>query len=280
MFEDRLPYDDNYGLLDPALGDSVTVDGFDLYSHNADLISYEPVVATITSNVYNKIGRHSYLLNNFNNGNNGIKLRFYVGGQNAQQAQVNCNRVIGEFQKGIVTVIIGDTEFEYSGIMSTYTIKHTDVYNYYLLEITFISVKRLPFVLYDKSIESSDNTLYVYNDGIIESGAIIVLESKLTNSSVTLTYNSKSVTINNFSDYKYHVIDGLNGRVLCGTSTSNSDIIEELHEDVGFESYSNNFINTTLVEFPKIVSGNNSISVNNVDGVNSIVVKYYPVFVI
>ena len=280
MFEDRLPYDDNYGLLDPALGDSVTVDGFDLYSHNADLISYEPVVATITSSVYKKIGRHSYLLNNFNNGNNGIKLRFYVGGQNAQQAQVNCNRVIGEFQKGIVTVIIGDTEFEYSGIMSTYTIKHTDVYNYYLLEITFISVKRLPFVLYDKSIESSDNTLYVYNDGIIESGAIIVLESKLTNSSVTLTYNSKSVTINNFSDYKYHVIDGLNGRVLCGTSASNSDIIEELHEDVGFESYSNNFINTTLVEFPKIVSGNNSISVNNADGVNSMIVKYYPVFVI
>ena len=280
MFEDRLPYDDNYGLLDPALGDSVTVDGFDLYNHNADLISYEPVVATITSNVYKKIGRHSYLLNNFSNGNNGIKLRFYVGGQNAQQAQINCNRVIGEFQKGIVTVIIGDTEFEYSGIMSTYTIKHTDVYNYYLLEITFIAVKRLPFVLYDKSIESSDNTLYIYNDGIIESGAIIVLESKLTKSSVTLTYNSKSVTINNFSDYKYHVIDGLNGRVLCGTSTSNSDIIKELHKDVGFESYSNNFINTTLVEFPKIVSGDNSISVSNADGVNSMIVKYYPVFVI
>lgn len=280
MFEDRLPYDDNYGLLDPVLGDSVTVDGFDLYSYNADLISYEPVVATITSSIYKKIGRHSYLLNKFNNGNNGIKLRFYVGGQNSQQAQINCNRVIHEFQKGIVTVVIGDTEFEYSGIMSTYTIKHTDVYNYYLLEITFVAVKRLPFMLYDKSPALGDDSLYIYNDGVIESGAIIVLESNLTKESITVTYNTKSVTINNFSSYKYHVIDGLNGRVLCGTSVSSSDIINELYNDVGFESYSNNFINTNLVEFPKIVPGDNYVSVSDADGVDSIVVKYYPVFVI
>ena len=52
MFEDRLPYDDNYGLLDPALGDSVIVDGFDLYNYNADLINYEPVIATISSDIY------------------------------------------------------------------------------------------------------------------------------------------------------------------------------------------------------------------------------------
>lgn len=280
MFEDRLPYDDNYGLLDPALGDSVIVDGFDLYNYNADLINYEPVIATISSDIYKKIGRHSYLLNRFGNGNNGIKLRFYVGGQNAQQAQINCNRVIGTFQKGIVTVIIGDTEFEYSGIMSSYTMKHTDVYNYYLLEITFVAVKRLPFVIYDKTLTFSDNTLYINNDGIIDSGALIVIESKLTKSSVTLTCNSKSITINNFSSYKYHVIDGLNGRVLCGTSTSKSDIINELYGGDGFESYSNNFMNTNLTEFPTIVSGDNNISVSNADGVGDIIVKYYPVFVI
>lgn len=276
MFEDRLPYDDKYGILDPMLGDLVTLDGKSLYDYNADLIEYEPVVASVTSDVYGKVGKHSYILNRFSNGKNGIKLKFYVGGQNAQQAQINCNRVIGKLQGGIVTIVIGDTNFEYYGIMSSYTLKHTDVYNYYLLEVTMVAVKCLPEVLY-KKVPDSEGKIYIYNEGVVSGGITIALESDLSQESVTVTCNSVSVTINNFSDYKYHIIDGLNGRVLCGLS--NEDIISDLHND-DFSSYVNNFINTNLIEFPYISSGDNYISVSDSAGVSSITVKYYPLFVI
>ena len=55
MFNDRLPYDDGYCLLDPMLGDSVVVNGNSLYDYNADLINYEPVVATITNDLYSAL---------------------------------------------------------------------------------------------------------------------------------------------------------------------------------------------------------------------------------
>lgn len=276
LFEDRLPYDDKYGILDPMLGDLVLVNGINLYDYNADLIEYEPVVASITSDVYRKVGKHSYILNRLNNGKNGIKLRFYVGGQNAQQAQINCNRVVGIFQSDIVTLVIGDTEFEYSGIMSAYTIKHTDVYNYYLLEVTFIAIKRLPYVIHKKEVSSNDS-LHIDNEGVVSSGIIIVLESNLSSSSVSVTCNSISIAINNFDSYKYHVIDGLNGRVLCGLSDEDieSDLITE-----NFESYINNFGNTNLIEFPYINPGSNDIYVSDYSCVSNIFIKYYPTFII
>ena len=276
MFDNRLPYDDMYGVLDPMLGDLVLVNGVSLYDYNADLIEYEPVVASITSDVYSKIGKHSYILNRFSNGKNGIKLRFYVGGQNAQQAQINCNKVIGIFQSDIVTLVIGDSEFEYSGIMSTYTIKHTDVFNYYLLEITFIAVKRLPYVIYKKEISSNEG-LHIDNEGVVSGGIIIVLESNLSLSSITVLCNSVSITINNFDSYKYHVIDGLNGRILCGLS--DEDVEDDLVTE-DFASYLNNFGNTDLIEFPYINHGNNDILISDYTGVDNIFIKYYPTFVI
>ncbi len=276
MFDDRLPYDDKYGILDPMLGDLVLVNGISLYDYNADLIKYEPVVASITSDVYRKVGKHSYILNKLTNGKNGIKLSFYVGGQNAQQAQVNCNKVIGLFQSDIVTLVIGDTEFEYSGIMSAYTIKHTDVLNYYLLEITFISVKRLPYVIHKKEVDSNE-TIHINNEGIVDGGIIIVLESNLSSSDITVVCNSVSITINNFDSYKYHVIDGLNGRVLCGLYDADieNDLITE-----NFESYLNNFGNTDLIEFPYVNPGDNYISVSDYSCVDNIFIKYYPTFII
>ena len=68
MFNDRLPYDDEYGVLDPMLGDLVLVNGVNLYEYNADLIEYEPVVASITYDVYNnKLGDPVELVSRYNN---------------------------------------------------------------------------------------------------------------------------------------------------------------------------------------------------------------------
>lgn len=268
-------YNDRYGLADSLLGNVVTVNGISLYDYNADLIEYTPIVASIDYNILKKIGKHTYTINSYKNGNNGIKLQFYVGGTTKQQAQINCNRVIQELQKGVVVLSIDDTEFEYVGVLSSTSIQDTNVPYYYLLEVTLIAVKRLPFVVYEKMPTLSDNTMVLYNEGIIESGAVIVIESNFTKDSVTITCNARPITINNFSEYKYHIIDGLNGKVLCGTS---EPILNELVDD--FSSYTNNFGNTDLVEFPYVVSGQNTVTIENADGVSNIALKYYPVFVI
>ena len=278
MFNDRLPYDDGYGLLDPMLGDSVVVNGNSLYDYNADLINYEPVVAQITNDLYKKVGRHSYIINRQTFGNNGIKLRFYIGGVNSQQAQINCNRVLRELSKDIVVINIGDTEFEYAGVLNSYTIKHTDVYNYYLFEATMIAVKRLPYIIDEFTESQITQGVTISNEGVINCGVFIAIDGLLIDSSIKVAVNNVEFDINNFSSYKYHIIDGLDGNILC-------DSVEEgIFTDLDsseFEHATNNFINTTLVEFPYLVPGDNTINITcDNNSISRVIVKYYPLFVI
>jgi len=272
------PYDDKYGLTDPLLGDPVTVNGVSLYDYNADLISYEPVVATITNDLYRKVGKHSYIINRQTFGNNGIKLRFYIGGTNLQQAQINCNKVLLELSKDIVVVSIGDTEFEYVGVLNSYTTKYTEVSHYYLLEATMIAVKRLQYVVEEFTESQAINGIEVNNEGIINCGVLIAIEGLLTDSDIKISVNSVECEINNFSSYKYHIVDGLNGKILCDSVEEGIFVDWDSDE---FEHATNNFINTTLVEFPYLVPGNNTVSITCDDGsISRVIVKHYPLFVI
>lgn len=278
MFNDRLPYDDVYGLLDPMLGDSVVVNGNSLYDYNADLINYEPVVATITNDLYRRVGRHSYIINRQVFGNNGVKLRFYIGGINSQQAQINCNKVLRELSKDIVVINIGDTEFEYVGVLNSYTIKYTDVYHYYLLEATMIAVKRLPYIVEEFTESQIKQGVTINNDGVINCGVLIAIDGLLVDSSIKVTVNDVEFDINNFSSYKYHVVDGLDGKIICDSVEEGIFVDLDSNE---FEYATNNFINTTLVEFPYLVPGDNIISITcDDDSISRVIVKYYPLFVI
>lgn len=278
MFNNRLPYDDGYCLLDPMLGDSVVVNGNSLYDYNADLINYEPVVAQITNDLYKKVGRYSYIINRQTFGNNGIKLRFYIGGVNSQQAQINCNRVLRELSKDIVVINIGDTEFEYAGVLNSYTIKHTDVYNYYLFEATMIAVKRLPYIVDEFTESQITQGVTISNDGVINCGVLIAIDGLLTDNSIKVAVNDVEIDINNFSSYKYHIIDGLDGNILC--NSVEEGIFTDL-DSSEFEHATNNFINTTLVEFPYLVPGDNTINITcDNNSISKVIVKYYPLFVI
>lgn len=271
------PYNDKYGLTDPLLGDLITVNGVSLYDYNADLISYEPVIATITNDLYKKVGRYSYIINRQTFGNNGIKLRFYIGGVNFQQAQINCNKVLRELSKDVVVISIGDTEFEYVGVLNSYTTKYTEVSHYYLLEATLIAVKRLPYIVKEFTESQITQGVVINNDGVINCGVLIAIDGLLTDDSIKVVVNNVDVDINNFSSYKYHIIDGLDGKILC--DSVEEGIFTNL-DSSEFEHATNNFINTTLVEFPYLVPGNNTISIvcdNN--SISRAIVKYYPLFV-
>lgn len=271
-------YDDKYGLTDPLLGDPVIVNGVSLYDYNADLINYEPVVATITNDLYRRVGRHSYIINRQTFGNNGIKLRFYIGGVNSQQAQVNCNKVLQVLSKDVAVINIGDTEFEYVGVLNSYTIKHTEVSHYYLFEATMIAIKRLPYVVDEFTESQAMNGIIINNEGVINCGVLIAIDGLLTDNDIKVTVNDIEFDINNFSSYKYHIIDGLDGKILC--DSTEEGIFVDLDSDE-FEHATNNFINTTLVEFPYLVPGDNTISITcDDDSISRIIIKYYPLFVI
>lgn len=271
-------YDDKYGLTDPLLGDPVIVNGVSLYDYNADLINYEPVVATITNDLYRRVGRHSYIINRQTFGNNGIKLRFYIGGINSQQAQINCNKVLQVLSKDVAVINIGDTEFEYVGVLNSYTIKHTEVSHYYLFEATMIAIKRLPYVVDEFTESQAMNGIIINNEGVINCGVLIAIDGLLTDNDIKVTVNDVEFDINNFSSYKYHIIDGLDGKILC--DSTEEGIFVDLDSDE-FEHATNNFINTTLVEFPYLVPGDNTISITcDDDSISRIIIKYYPLFVV
>ena len=271
-------YDDKYGLTDSLLGDPVTVNGVSLYDYNADLINYEPVVATITNDLYRKVGKHSYIINRQTFGNNGIKLRFYIGGTNLQQAQINCNKVLRELSKDIVVINIGDTEFEYVGVLNSYTTKYTEVSHYYLLEATMIAVKRLPYVVEEFTESQAVNGIEVNNEGVINCGVLIAIEGLLTDSDIKISVNNVKCEINNFSNYKYHIVDGLNGKILCDSVEEGIFVDSDYSE---FEHATNNFINTTLIEFPYLVPGDNIITITCDEGsISKVIIKHYPLFVI
>lgn len=271
-------YDDKYGLTDSLLGDPVTVNGVSLYDYNADLINYEPVVATITNDLYRKVGKHSYIINRKTFGNNGIKLRFYIGGTNLQQAQINCNKVLRELSKDIVVINIGDTEFEYVGVLNSYTTKYTEVSHYYLLEATMIAVKRLPYVVEEFTESQAVNGIEVNNEGVINCGVLIAIEGLLTDSDIKISVNNVKCEINNFSSYKYHIVDGLDGKILCDSVEEGIFVDSDYSE---FEHATNNFINTTLIEFPYLVPGDNIITITCDEGsISKVIIKHYPLFVI
>lgn len=279
---DREQYDESYGLRDVQLGDIVTVNGINLYAYNADLIEYEPVQVSISSDLVKKVGGHSYLINEYNVGNNGITMKFYIGGTNAQQAQVNYNKVIHEFKKDIVVINISDTEFEYVGVLQTMRVQHTSVLHYYLLEVTLVAVKRLPAITAQYDTWDGDEGIEIENDGVIETGLLVAVQSSMAGEGIEISLYEEgsetayyTATITNADDYEYHVIDGLEGKVLCGT-TAQGAFVDPM-DDV-FPAYQNNFANTVLYEFPKLRIGQNRLAI--IGGVEGVALKYYPLFLV
>lgn len=278
----REQYDESYGLRDMQLGDVVTVNGINLYAYNADLIEYEPVQVSISNDLVKKVGGHSYLINEYNVGNNGITMKFYIGGTNAQQAQVNYNKVIHEFKKDIVVINVSDTEFEYVGVLETMRVQYTSVLHYYLLEVTLVAVKRLPAITAQYDTWDEDESVDIENDGVIETGMLVAIQSSMTGEEIEVSLyeeNSETAyytaTITNADDYEYHVIDGLEGKVLRGTTAQG--VFVDLMDDV-FPTYQNNFANTVLYEFPSLKIGQSRLAITG--DVESVVLKYYPLFLV
>lgn len=271
-------FDYGFHLRDRQLGMNVTVNGINVYtSFNADLID-EPEItpAALTPDLFKKIGKSSHIINKYTVGNNGLKLSFYIGGETYQEAQMNCNNLVAEFQNDIVTLKIGDTDFEYVGTVSGVSIKYTSVDHFYKLTLTFTGVKRLPLVTLEFTDEEKIKSLIEFwNSGAASSGLKITFRVWGYESGVYIDVNcnDNEFQISNVAGTPmYYIIDGIDGKLVRGWT-------KEYYE----EAYTNVFERTNnFYEFPTVNRGLNKLklSIPSIYKVDWLKIEYYPVFLI
>lgn len=269
-------YDLNFQLQDNQIGYPVFVNGRNVYEYNADLIEYDLKPVKISYDAFKKIGKHNYIINQYKNGDNGIEFSFYVGGATYTESQINVNNLISVFQKNSpVVVSVGDSQFEYVCILTNVSISDTKVLHYYKVDITVIAVKRLPLVelKYTTLQIASESGIEIHNAGSVESGLLVFWHSTKQGNTIQFSYGQdsyKTITINNANLYNYHVIDGLDGKVLRGSSNSPT-----------FDGFVNNFINADLFEFPVVYPGDNNIKFTQSENdIVELTVRYYPTFLV
>lgn len=271
---DREVYDSNFQIQDNQIGYPVFVNGINVYEYNADLIEYDLKPAKISYDSFKKIGKYSYIVNQYKNGDNGIEFSFYVGGATYTEAQLNINKLIRDFQKDApVVVSVGDSEFEYLCILTDVSISDTKVLHFYKVDISTIAVKRLPLVELKYSTSQIASEIKIYNNGSVASGLLAFWHSTKKGSTIKFAYGQESyttITVNNANLYYYHVIDGLDGKVLRGSANNPT-----------FDGYVNNFINTDLYQFPVVGPGENKIKFTQTYGdITELTLKYYPTFLV
>lgn len=272
-------YDKNFLFKDRQLGQNTFVNDKNIYDEfDADLISITPSVPAIEKNIYKSIGRHTYRINTFNMGNNGIELKFYIGGHTQQEAELNVNKLLSEFIDKTALVKTDGIDFEYVCVIESFNTEYTGVEFYHLVTIVANAIKRLPVVKYDfgsgffSSVE--DVIITFENNGIVNSGLDIVIRfsggNSFTVSCLTKTNKISEISFTDLSTSNYYYkIGGLDGVVY---RSGNS----------GFNSPVNVFLNTDLVDFPIVKPGENSLEfIQQTAGqIKSASVSFYPTFIV
>ena len=233
---------------DERIGSYCTINGKDVYNlFNADLKSITPTASKITTNFSKAVGVSNLHINSYVIDTGGIKLVFYVGGMYKEDCYINTSNLISECKNCIIKT--SEDSFEYVSVMTDFDVKETGVEFYNEVTITFSAIKRLPVVT--KEVKSGD---IIKNIGSIESGAKYIITPQ---TSITI-FTINDITIKNLSSNLQFIIDGLNGEVKCNGI--------------------NRFLDTDLVNFPKVTPGDNTInySVENA----KVEVIYYPTFII
>lgn len=239
---------DEYYRVDMQCGSIVTVNGKNVYNlYNADLKSIKFNSGTISSDFSKSVGGSGLFVNNHDIGIGGFTAIFYVGGLYKEDSEINVSNLIAECSRCVFRT--DEDSFEYDSVLESFSCEDTGVYNFKKVELKFRAIKRLPMVT--KEFNSSPANFN--NQGSIKSGAIL----RIKHSGNVQSAIVDGITVSNLSGNLDFVIDGISGEVKCNGI--------------------NRFLDTDLIEFPKVSPGNNSITFSN--GV-TLEVSFYPTFVI
>lgn len=271
MIDDTL-YDYNFLKSDKKLGLTVIVDGVNVYDKcNADLIDYEVVPATINKDIYKHLGKHDYRLNSFSLGEMLLNLSFYLGADTQHNAFMNLNNLLSLFLNKIPIIKIGDTDFEYVCVIESSDVVHTTVKHYYKVDLVLNAIKRLSLV--SLTFDNTTSTKKIKYSGSIPCGINIVFVTNKNNSTVRFKLNDgeQYTFYKTNEDYNTFNIDGIKGKILAATSYNNYVSGNTV----------NWFLNTDIIDFPKLVYGENTLQIlTQLSDIQNIKVEYYPLFVI
>lgn len=230
-------------------GGICTINGKNIFTQfNAYLKSLQVTPGDIASNAFKTVGGSSLRTSSYDMGIAGLSMVLYVGGATKEESSLNTSNIILECQDCLIKA--EEEHFEYAAILSSFNVKDTEVDFYTEVELVFKAVKRLPKVTVNLS--SGQGTFK--NPGTALSGACITITPKVNLESIQVN----GIVIMGLSSGQPFIIDGIEGTVQCNGV--------------------NRFLDTDLIDFPKVTPGLNSVvsSSNNVD----IEVSFYPTFLV
>lgn len=220
-------------------------DTFDTFC--ADLVSYTITPKTITAEYTEKVGSSDYHLSSYKRGDANLSIVFYVEGTTEETMYINASNLIVAGKKCIIN--IAPNEFLYNAILTNSTVEKLEIEHFAKVTLTFVATITLPL----RSVTFANGTGMLRNIGSVESGARYIITS--TTDLTELKIND--ITVKNIIKNMPFIIDGIEGKI-----TSN-DI--------------NRFLDTNLIDFPKVVAGENEITC---DKTVSVTVEYYPTFIV
>lgn len=234
------------------LGAICTINGLNAYDiYNADLIDYKTSSGSIDAEYDRGVSLSDLHVSSYGVGIGSLTLNFYVGGETKDQMEINSSNLVSNSRKCVVK--IDEETFEYDGVLTKFDIEETGVLWYNKVSLELAVVKRLPLVTRRFEIVSGRKVQFK-NIGNIESGLRLSVTPRATVAKVTVA----GITINNLLAGQPFVIDGLSGEVICNTE--------------------NRFLDTDLIDFPKVDVGNNTIELSTNDLI--VEVQYYPTFIV
>lgn len=233
-------------LHEPA-GGVCTINGKNIHSEfGAYLKEHKFSAGAISANPFKTVGASKLKSSRYEVGFASLTITLYVGGATEEECSLNTSNIILEGQECIIK--LPDAEFEYSAVLSSINTSPTGVDCYTLVELTFNAIKRYPQV----TIIFDSGQGVFHNPGTAASGALIEIIPKTDLESLDLN----GVQILRLSEGEKFTLDGLEGTVTCNGV--------------------NRFLDTDLIEFPKVYPGVNRIvsSSNEV----TVIVSFYPTF--
>lgn len=233
------------------LGNTCCVNGKDVYdSFNADLKTFKPTAGTITADFSQILNASKLHISSYKLNVSGVVLTFYVEGASRDECFINTSNLIAECKSCVLTT--GGDAFEYVAVLTSYKMEETGVDFFNELELTFGVIKRLPTVMHE--FPPGTQSMSFNNIGNVTSGAKIIVTPVIDLGELRVN----DITIRNLVANYPFIIDGIAGEVKCNGI--------------------NRFLDTDMIEFPKVFQGENTILLSNPSA--KIEVYFNPTFII
>lgn len=243
----------NYYVNDQRCGPAVTINNKSAYyTFSADLKSLVPVAGAVETNFFKATGGSGWFVNNHDIQPGQIITTFYVGGEEKQDCYMNTSNLITECKNCVIKT--DEDEFEYVAVLTSVDVRETGIEYFNEVVLTFSAIRRLGLVEHTLVKTSGHDYASFINVGSIASGMRI----EVTPSSNMTSFTVAGITLSNLTAQTTFAIDGIVGEVKNGNL--------------------NGFLNTDLIDFPKVQPGENRIEFGT--GTVTVKVKYYPTFMI